>query len=323
MARRSGAWRSEARHSAQGAAIDDRSPLGFRALRAILGVALVVASVSTARAQEPTVAAKPGDEGGIRVFSVDLSGLGPPKARPETKDDGTGWRTSFGSERRSPARYTLAGGPFDADLVLVQGIRDVRALRQWFPAKAWKLVVSRQFLGDDARRRSPNEGSAAGPAATGIAIRYQPGMRVTGQDHLFDLAGDNLDGNRSVPAGTAVRVKIGEAMISALSVHLSVGCPGDVSRPTCPANPGIQNWRNGLAPEDIVVIGGRYPISEPAGSAPDAAPAKTGCAGLGIEAHVAAVERGGGSSGTPGPIQTGAAQLEPGQGCIARLVLRK
>ncbi len=194
----------------------------------------------------------------LTILSVDASTLpGTPKIAG--RDTAPAWRTSFGSERRSEPSRTRPESAVDADIVLLQGVRDVRTLRLWFPAKSWKLVVSRQMLmSEDPLDRWARDGIAPVPT-TAVAVRYQPGLRVTAQDHLLDLAnlGQAIDGTPGA-AATAVRVLIDGRETWAISVLLPRQC---VSEPdaACPARDRLMAWHTERARDGVRrVTGGRF-----------------------------------------------------------------
>ena len=56
------------------------------------------------------------------------------------------WRNTFGSERRIASRPAIAGEKLGADVVLLQGVKSIQEVRQIFPARDWKLILSRQVL---------------------------------------------------------------------------------------------------------------------------------------------------------------------------------
>ena len=99
------------------------------------------------------------------------------------------WRTSFGSERRSEPVKAKSSTSVDADIVLLQGVTHVPTLRRWFPAGQWRLVVSRQI---HAASADPDANATVADRApiptTAVAVRLRRGLRVTGQDHLLELA---------------------------------------------------------------------------------------------------------------------------------------
>ena len=167
------------------------------------------------------------------------------------------WRTSFGSERRSEAERAKPQTAVDADIVMLQGVHDIRALRQWFPAREWRLVVSRQML----LRAEPSlaaEGTTRHPA-TAVAVRYRPGLRVTGQDHLLELADALGEGpSRPTAAATAVRVLIDGRETWAVSVLLPQECV-TMADPQCPGQAALARWHSARAEEGVRrVTGGRF-----------------------------------------------------------------
>lgn len=98
-----------------------------------------------------------------------------------------GWRNTFGAERRLETATHFDGRRLGADVVLLQGVRIIKEVRKIFPARDWKVIVSRQILrhGKGQLNRSTTlDGKAT---ATAIAVRYQRALRVTAVEHLLDL----------------------------------------------------------------------------------------------------------------------------------------
>jgi hypothetical protein len=187
------------------------------------------------------------------------------------------WRTSFGSERRSAPTTVKSKTSVDADIVLLQGVTDIRALRRWFPAGQWRLVASRQLFA-----ALPGEGASAPPSpstatpvpSTAVAVRLRRGLRLTAQTHLLELA-DAL-GNPDTPtaAATAVRVLIDNRETWAVSVLLPEACTT-----ACPGRDALHRWLASRTAENVrIVTGGRFhPPADP--SRP---PMPSGCAQFGL-----------------------------------------
>ena len=99
------------------------------------------------------------------------------------------WRNTFGSERRVAAKPKFAGDRLGADVVLLQGVKSVGEVRQLFPARTWKLILSRQILRDGTSGRfSASTRIDGSGTTTAIAVRYQRRLRVTRIEHLLELA---------------------------------------------------------------------------------------------------------------------------------------
>jgi hypothetical protein len=214
-----------------------------------------LAAVAPAGA-EPAAGTETPDAENLTLLSVDVRTLpGAIARKPEA--DTPRWRTSFGSERRSEDAATKPATGVDADIVLLQGVTDVPALRRWFPAGQWRVVASRQLIA-----RAVADGPAvksAGPVpSTAIAVRLRRGLRVTAQTHLPELA-DALGQGPDAPtaAGTAVRVMIANRQTWAVSVHLPENCA-----PGCPGREALQRWHDARAAENVRrVTGGLFETS--------------------------------------------------------------
>lgn len=220
----------------------------------------------------------------LRVMSFDAASA-PAIGTPSKEQPGKpSWRTSFGSERE-----TMQGpkGPvpgLEADIVLLQGVTNLKALQQTFPGRHWRLVVSRQMvLSDDLTDPRSFEAVSNDPA-TAIAVRYQAGLRVAGQEHFLTLPQRQAPETANPPepssasgakmqrlvAGTAVRINIGGRFVWAASVQLSSAC--DASPKPCDQRESLDAWRQAkLASGEAVITGGLWQAPPPptTGPAPD------------------------------------------------------
>jgi hypothetical protein len=157
------------------------------------------------------------------------------------------WRTTFGA-----ASLIDANAPkpkvIEADVVLLQDVTNLMQLRRAFPPKSWRLIVSRQMVPDDAR--SP--AAISKNPSTVIAVRFQPDIRIAGQEHLMDMAdrkslseAAKLTGapelsSAPLVAATAVRLNIAGkfAWVVSASFDESCGIPG----PACPQRTRLNTW---------------------------------------------------------------------------------
>jgi hypothetical protein len=161
------------------------------------------------------------------------------------------WRHTFGAERQGPARVMFDTTTIGADVVLVQGVQRVRDVRLLFPARAWRLVVSREIL-------APGE---TPKPTTAIVVRYRKGLRVTAQEHLMELAapapvGHAEGASAAGAAGTAVRVLVGDKPFWLASVSLNVTCAKP--QQICPTRQKLEAWiADKAATGATAVFGGR------------------------------------------------------------------
>lgn len=230
--------------------------------RALLAVALALMPAALlpteAHAQEMPAGASraPQSSPALRVASWDLDAARAAEVIVEPKAVERSWRHTFGAERRSRTRIAFDTSSVAADVVLLQGVTRAADARRLFPARDWKLVVSRQILEAPA-----TEARAAAPRTTAIAVRYRKGLRVTAQEHLPELAApapaEHPEGSRAAgSAGTAVRVLHQGATVWLVSVALNAHC----AKPTqiCPTRHKLETW---LAAKtgggDVAIAGGR------------------------------------------------------------------
>lgn len=224
-----------------------RLPLGWPI------VALSMSAAATAWADEPRAPER------LRIATWDLTtatAAGVLKL-PETSK--AVWRTTFGAERRNEVKPSFDPTNIDADVILLQGVTNVREVRRFFPARAWRVVVSRQILTPEAAAEGHSQNPTTGPVTptTAIAIRLRRGLRVATQEHLLALA-EAAPGSGSTPAaGVAVRLINFGRTVWVASAALEAACTSPAAR--CPANEALANWVKGksAAADQTVVVGGR------------------------------------------------------------------
>ena len=206
----------------------------------------------------------------LRVMSLDVS-KAPAMAAPLVRGPARpAWRTSFGSEREAPR---ISAGPvagLDADVVLLQGVTNLNVLHKAFPGRTWRLVVSRQMvLTDDPVDPRSYEAMSSAPA-TAVAVRYQAGVRIAGQEHFLPRKLETgppqpalSAGTAVTSAGTAVRFNIGGHFVWIASVAFKDACR-DAAQP-CPERDNLETWRAAkLAAGDAVIAGGLQRVAHPA-----------------------------------------------------------
>ena len=178
--------------------------------------------------------------------------------------------------------------------MLLQGVTDPKFLRRLFPAREWRLVVSREMF----------RSAAESDPVTAVAVRAREGLRVTGREYLLDPASEGASAPATdVAAPTAVRLSDRGHSVWLLSVALSSGCS---PRGTpCPAREKIDAWQKakGAAGERIIT-GGTF-----AGAGVIVLPPPP-CFQQSIEASLA---------GSGRPVLKGKAQEQKGLGCLAVL----
>jgi hypothetical protein len=233
----------------------------FRPSRAriILG-----AGVATILGSFPATAAD-----GLRIMSLDVSkapAIQTPAAQAQEKPS---WRTSFGSERESKPIPKAAVPGLDADVVLLQGVTNLKDLSRVFPGRWWKVVVSRQMVLTDDPVDPRSYEAVSNEPATAVAVRYQAGLRIAGQDHFLEHSqprGIASSRAERLVAGTAVRLNIGGRFVWVASVAFTHDC-ADSSTP-CLQRDALETWRqNKLASGEAVIAGGLRQVTIATGAA--------------------------------------------------------
>jgi hypothetical protein len=154
--------------------------------------------------------------GPLKIMSWNVATSPYAIAMRKIKSSAPAWRTSFGSERRTidappPPQSAL----IDADVVLLQGITNPRALRRLFPARNWRLIFSRRAL-ETLPKGSVFTAPVSSVEVEAVAIRFRDGLRVLnrGQD-IDDLPSASPESatpaSVMVPAAAAIQPPVNPA----------------------------------------------------------------------------------------------------------------
>jgi hypothetical protein len=239
------------------------------------------------------------------------------------------WRHTFGAERQSASHANFDVSSLNADVVLLQGVRLIAHARLLFPARDWRVVVSRQFLRPilappDA---STGWGDQARTATTAIAVRYQRGVRIAGQEQITGtvLPTSDASGAPETAAAIALRLRVEDEVVWIVSADLARPCFGpaeqtvrterDAVEAPCRA---LSEWYSSRRAGARVVIGGPNAASalfEPAAQVPPSCPAQmVGVLATGVHRDTA-----NGHSALHRLVLR--ARSLPSAGCLARLDL--
>ncbi len=217
------------------------------------------APVPGSDAGEPLLAAVP--FGPLRIVSWHLDDAKAAGALNMLPDPDRAWRHTFGAERRTAPANTFDAAALDADVVLLQGVRRISDARILFPARDWRLIVSRQMLSPVLKPRAANrflldEVVPGRPATTAIAVRFKRGLRVAGQAHITEVVvpvETPIDSRapRETPAALAVRLLVDRKPLWVVSADLAAACPAGVG--SCGADDALLRW---FGQQDTQVLAG-------------------------------------------------------------------
>lgn len=277
--------------------------------RLTLTAAFLLAVLAGAAAAD-TAPPAPAAGSGLTIALLDLAEAPDlmPVAAPTVRPT---WRTTFGSERQTApapkrsARDALLAALAEVDAVLIQGVAAVGPLRRLFPARDWRLVVSRRVTvpgdADDLMQ------SVTLPATTAIVVKARAGLRVTGRSHALRLEGsDASDAEDTLsPSSAAVRLSAPGHTLWLAAVALPRACAEE--DPPCPALKGLDLWRAAKRSSgEPALIGGRLALAANAGTE------SAGCATYAIESDLAWRRL---------SAEAGGISPEAGKGCIVTLRL--
>lgn len=182
------------------------------------------------------------------------------------------WRHTFGAERRTPSRANIDASALDADVVLLQGVRLMAHARLLFPARDWRVIVSRQVLQPVLAppEAGPSWGNAQRTGTTAVAVRYRRGVRISGQDHILETVQHLSDsgGPPETAAAVAVRLRVDGEFIWFVSAELAQSCAEGGQRDvpqTDDTDPSacrvLKRWIESRRASERIVIGGPHASS--------------------------------------------------------------
>lgn len=188
----------------------------------------------------------------LRVLSLSAADARAIQAPAKAANPAPMWRTTFGSERKTIEKRSAPALGVEADVVLLQNVTNLLALRRAFPPKSWRIIVSRQMvLTDDPLDPRSGEAVSRNPA-TAVAVRYQSGIRVAGQEHLLALASRTQLAEAAKIAGapelsaaplvaaTAVRLNLNGRFAWVVSAVFDESCA--IPGPVCPQRARLDAW---------------------------------------------------------------------------------
>lgn len=206
----------------------------------------------------PPARAEPRIQPPMHVATWDVSHAERATRAREKKSEGPSWRHTFGSERLDRRKKRNRVFNLSSDVVLLQGVRNMRTLRRMFPRRDWNIVLSRRHLMDIPRLgRLPSDlrsfdvsvhDQMLGRSVVAIAVRYGSHMRVRAVRH-YRRARDNtqnlpnLDGQ-----ATAVLLTYFGATVWLVSAEVANGCADGA--PSCQPLHDVHSWLRAVRDDD-------------------------------------------------------------------------
>lgn len=254
---------------------------------------------------EPAAASRPEPAPApLRIVSWHLDDAKAAGALAMLPEPDRAWRHTFGAERFTPPASSFDAASFAADIVLLQGVRRPGDARLLFPAREWRLIVSRQALAPVLAAAPGQPFTAPGaprPATTAIAVRLQRRLRITGREQVTGVVVPvpAADGAGESAAAVAVRLLADGRPLWVASADLTGACPAgaDAAAKPCPASALLADWLTQRGPG--VLVGGRDVSPRAAGGGGEP------CARQSI---------------ADAEMRAAPARHEPAYGCLARLL---
>lgn len=244
------------------------------------------------------------------------------------------WRHTFGAERRDAPKSNFDITRLNADVVLLQGVRLIAHARLLFPARDWRVVISRQSVRPvlAPSQAGPGWGDLARTPTTAIAIRYQRGVRIAGVEHMTDIVMGLAAASGEPPetaAALAVRLRVDSNIVWLVSAELPLRClpaadaarVSDAAARSCAA---LSRWLASRRPGDRVVVGGPFAASAAAPNAMEANGSDASGSSCPRQAIASIGARAGADDATLGPsrgdaVAVSMARVGADTGCLARL----
>jgi hypothetical protein len=194
----------------------------------------------------------------LRLMLVDLADLRLPEDNSAFEAGGGTYRHTFGSQRKTVEEIepvVVSPEALEADVVVIRGLKEMRAARRLFPARDWRMLLGREKPGE--RRTSVDDPRAGRSSTSAVALWLQPGVRFGGADPGLQPG-----------LGAAMRVVSGLGTLWVLAA--SEACRETPSTAGGLCKP-LEDWiATKLAGGDLVLVGGLLP------ALPGGAKAQTG-----------------------------------------------
>lgn len=169
------------------------------------------------------------------------------------KEAGPSWRHTFGSERRDRKKKRGKIFNLSSDVVLLQGVRNIRALKRVFPRRAWKIIVSRRNLMDAPRlSRLPSDLQAfdvaagepfMGQSVVAVAVRYNRRVRVRAVRHFRTPISNTDTTDIHTGHATGILLSYHGVPLWLISAEINEPCQPRL----CPAWRAIATWSDSMA----------------------------------------------------------------------------
>jgi hypothetical protein len=263
-------------------------------------------AIGPSEAIETAASHGPLPAGPLKVLSWNVASSPYAIAMRKIKSATPSWRTSFGSERRTiEAPMAPQAADIDADVVLLQGITNPRAMRRLFPARKWRIVFPRRALAA-LPKGSVFTAPVSSVEVEAVAIRLRQGLRLVGRDDHLDAAPVTQALAASPPTDVdanapGVAVKVLDRGKPLWLASISIGGACSAPEP-CDATGIVMRWREArLKSGEATIAGGRLRAGE----------AGAPCAAQAIESEAPAATA----------PSLGKGELRPLFGCVAELTV--
>lgn len=222
----------------------------------------------------------PGPPQPIRIMSWNVATSPYAIAMRKIKSEPPAWRTSFGAERRTiEAPPRPQASDIKADIVLLQGVINPRAMRRLFPAREWRLILSPRAL-ETLPKGSVFTAPVSSVEIEAIAVRYREGRRIIGRGEPLDtLDAAQTAGTPADNAGLAIRIVENDRTLWIASATLPPECR---SGQACAKAAALERWRASRQATGNVIIGGGLKTAAEPSSCSAQSIEITGPAGPGI-----------------------------------------
>ena len=185
----------------------------------------------------------------IAAWSVPL-GSQTTTAQQQTSGQ-SGWRNTFGRERKTAQWRKLGARSVDADIVILKNLKSLQDIRRIFPARTHQVIASRAALANVSHltesatgqlEKKPSITYASFPA---VAVRRRRGLRVTTVRHLsvkINQTGTGETQQANLYAGLATRIWVSGRGIWILTPVDQATCKTTSCDPEKLGKTEIEDW---------------------------------------------------------------------------------
>ena len=175
----------------------------------------------------------------------------------------SGWRNTFGRERKTAQWRKLGTRSVDADIVVPKNLKSLRDIRRIFPARTHQVIASRAALAnlnrltESSTRQLEKKQSITYPSFPAAAIRRRRGLRVTTVRHLsvkINETENKQNQQANLYAGLATRIWVSGPIIWLLTPVDQATCKTTSCDPVKVGKQKIEQWLKQQGEDNYAIL---------------------------------------------------------------------